>query len=89
MARGSDGCPSIGLSVGFSGLRAVKCSNAAGTLETTMVVDPGNLGFSDHALTQPADGNPLIAIFDANNGDLKVARSHARGGAHRGGNSAR
>lgn len=74
VALGADGLPIIGLSVSFSGLRAIKCSNANCTLATTTVVDASNLGNGDHALIVPADGNPIFAIFDGNNGDLKVAR---------------
>lgn len=74
-ALGSDGLPIIGLSIASSGLRAIKCSDAACTSSVTTVIDSSNLGgTTDHSLVVPADGLPLFAYFDSNNQDLKVAR---------------
>lgn len=75
VAAAADGLPIIGMSIGFSGLRAIKCGNAACTTSTTTVIDASNLGSNpDHALIVPADGRPIFAYYDSSNADLKVAR---------------
>jgi hypothetical protein len=76
LAVGADGMPVIGLSVANSGLRMLKCSNTSCTGGNSLkVVDSANLGSTtDHDLIIAADGLPVFAYNDSNNGDLKVAR---------------
>ena len=81
VALGSDGLPVIGLSIANSGLRMLKCGNFSCTGGTTLkVLDGANLGaITDHDLIIPADGLPIFAYNDGNNGDLKVARCNDGG----------
>ncbi len=71
---GADGFPVISISILNNGLRFVKCQNVACSLSTTAILEPGNLGVTDHSLVVPADGRPLIAYFDGTAGDLKYVR---------------
>lgn len=70
----ADGLPLIGMSVTNNNLRVAKCENLQCSTATSTIVDPANLGSSDHAIVVAPDGAPLIAYHDALNQDLKFAR---------------
>jgi len=73
-AIGNDGFPVISISIQNNGLRFVKCNNTSCSSNTIAILEPGNLGQTDHALVIPPDGRPLIAYNDGNGGDLKFVR---------------
>lgn len=73
-AIGADGFPVVSISIQNNGLRFVKCNNTSCSSNTIAILEPGNLGQTDHALVIPPDGRPLIAYNDGNAGDLKFVR---------------
>ncbi|MDO8582114.1 MAG: hypothetical protein Q7S16_04560, partial [bacterium] len=78
MAISTDGFPIIAYHDGAGGfgadeLRVAKCSNDACTASSVVIVDSdGNVG-AQPSITIGIDNLPVIAYYDATNGNLKVA----------------
>ena len=77
IAIGADGFPIVSYWDGFfTNLKVAKCVNAACTGSSTLSTvedSPGNVG-SVSAIAVGPDGLPVIAYYDATNGNLKVAK---------------
>ena len=74
VALGVDGLPVISISILNNGLRVVKCQTPACNVSTTSILEPGNLGLTDHSMVIPPDGRPVLAYYDGIAGDLKYVR---------------
>lgn len=74
VTRALDGLPTISVSIQNNGLRLIKCQNSSCSLATTAIIEPGNLGNTDHAIAIPADGRPVLAYYDSIAGDLRYVR---------------
>lgn len=74
VAMGIDGMPVVSLSIQNNGLRFIKCITSTCSTNNMVVLEPGNLGNTDHALLIPPDGLPMLAYFDANAGDIRFVR---------------